>query len=408
MSVRSVAAARPSALRWIAAAVLGVGACGGSGGDAIAIDAAPPIDAGDVAAHALTGVVAYEDRRQLSNGRLATAIELRAARAISLSLIADADGAVLATTITGDNGRFALDVPAGTDGAVHLLAAAMNASAERPIRVVRRDRQVHGFGGPAFPRGAAAADLVITEASGEAEAFNVFDMAVLSHDAVRTGLAITPAPLTAVWERGSTDGTFYSGDSTIHLLGSTSDDDGYDDTVILHEIGHFFEDVVGRTDSPGGSHDGSPTDPNLAWSEGFATYWALAVKQTPFYGDSNAGGGWGYNGEATVTRAPQPAGDIGQDVAENMTTEILWDLGDAPGGDDDTLAGDHLQVEGVQPMYLRTQALRAGGEPGVDLVDFLDGFFVADGLTHCAAVRQIVVTTHAFPYDFGGPAGPCP
>ena len=77
------------------------------------IDAAPPIDAGDVAAHALTGVVAYEDRRQLSNGRLATAIELRAARAISLSLIADADGAVLATTITGDNGRFALDVPKG-------------------------------------------------------------------------------------------------------------------------------------------------------------------------------------------------------------------------------------------------------------------------------------------------------
>ena len=126
-----MAAPRPSALRWIAAAVLGVGACGGSGGDAIAIDAAPPIDAGDVAAHALTGVVAYEDRRQLSNGRLATAIELRAARAISLSLIADADGAVLATTITGDNGRFALDVPAGTDGAVHLLAAAMNASAEQ-------------------------------------------------------------------------------------------------------------------------------------------------------------------------------------------------------------------------------------------------------------------------------------
>ena len=38
----------------------------------------------------------------------------------------------------------------------------------------------------------------------------------------------------------------------------------------------------------------------------------------------------------------------------------------------------------------------------------LNGFFVAAGLTHCAAVRQIVVTTHAFPYDFGGPAGPCP
>jgi hypothetical protein len=62
----------------------------------------------------------------------------------------------------------------------------------------------------------------------------------------------------------------------------------------------------------------------------------------------------------------------------------------------------------VQPTYLRTAALRAAGEAGVDLVDFLDGFFVTDGLAHCAEVRQIVVTSHAFPYDFGGPAGACP
>ena len=32
-------------------------------------------------------------------------------------------------------------------------------------------------------------DLLITEASGVAEAFNVFDMAVLSHDAVTTRMA---------------------------------------------------------------------------------------------------------------------------------------------------------------------------------------------------------------------------
>ena len=406
MSARR-SAAIGGARRLLAAGLLVGAACGGSDEPA-AIDAAVAIDAGDVAGHTLAGLVAYEDRRQQANGRLATTIELRAARAISISLIADVDGAVLATTTTGDNGRYALEVPAGVPGPVYLLAAAMNASAERPIQVVRRDRQAPGFGGRGCARDATAADLLITEASGEAEAFNVFDMAVLSHDAVRVGLGITPQRLTAVWEKGSTDGTYYSGDRTIHLLGSANDDDGYDDTVILHEIGHFFEHVVGRTDSPGGSHDGSPTDPNLAWSEGFATYWAMAVKQIPFYGDSNAGGGWGYNGEVTVTRAPQPAGDIGQDVAENMTTEVLWDLGDASATDDDPLAGDHLRVEGVQPTYLRTAALRAAGEAGVDLVDFLDGFFVADGLTRCAEVRQIVVTSHAFPYDFGGPAGACP
>jgi hypothetical protein len=381
--------------RTIAAALLAVAACGGSDG--------PP---------SLTGVITYEDRAQLSNGRLATELVPTPARAITVSLISDADGAVLATTTTDDEGRytFAFVEPlVEPDGPVHLLAAAMNESPERPIRVVRRDRMVHGFGGETFTYDGADVDLLIPEsAAGVAEAFNVFDMAVRSADLTLGDLGVMPVPVTAIWERGSNDGTYYSGDATIHLLGAASDDDGYDDTVIVHELGHFIEDTVGRSDSPGGPHDGSPTDPNLAWSEGFATYWAMAILGAPFYGDSNSGGGWGYNADTTVTRAPAPTGELGQDVGENLTTEVLWDLGDGGSGDDDGLAGDHLSVLKVQPMYLRTAALRNIGEPGVDLVDHLDGFFLAEGNDDCAAVRQIVVTTHTFPYDFAGPAGACP
>ncbi len=382
--------------RWIGAALLATAACGGS-------SSGPP---------SLSGTISYEDRAQLPTGRLDTMIQNQPARGVSLSLINEADGAVLTTVTTDDEGRYTIEfvepLVEPTDP-VHLLAATMSMSPERPIQVVRPDRQVHGVGGEAFTfEDGTDVDLVITEASGVAPAFNVFDMAVAAHDATRTELMLTPAAVTLIWQKGSNDGTYYSGDATIHLLGAASDDDGYDDSVILHEIGHFFEDAIGRSDSPGGGHDGSPTDPNLAWSEGFSTYYAMAVKGVPFYGDSNAGGGWGYNADTAVTRAPQPTGDIGQDVGENMTTEVLWDLGDAPSGDDDQVAGDHLRVLNVQPMYLRTAALRNVGEPGVDLVDFLDGFFVADGLDRCAGVRQIVVTTHTFPYDFGGPGGRCP
>src|SRR6188474_508514 len=110
----------------------------------------------------------------------------------------------------------------------------------------------------------------------------------------------TLVALTARWSRGSNNGTYYL-NGGIFLLGATSDDDGYDDTVILHEIGHFVEDMYGRSDSPGGSHDGSPTDPNLAWSEGCSTYFGMAVRGRPFYMDSNSGGGWGYDAEETVT-----------------------------------------------------------------------------------------------------------
>ena len=90
----------------------------------------------------------------------------------------------------------------------------------------------------------------------------------------------TLVALTARWSRGSNNGTYYL-NGGIFLLGATSDDDGYDDIVILHEIGHFVEDVYGRSDSPGGSHDGSPTDPNLAWSEGCSTYFGMAVRGRP-------------------------------------------------------------------------------------------------------------------------------
>ena len=62
----------------------------------------------------------------------------------------------------------------------------------------------------------------------------------------------------------------------------------------------------------------------------------------------------------------------------------------------------------IWPDYLATATLRPVGETGADLVDFLDGWFIEQGLSSCAGVREIVNTTHAFPYDYGSSAGPCP
>jgi hypothetical protein len=90
----------------------------------------------------------------------------------------------------------------------------------------------------------------------------------------------------------------------------------------------------------------------------------------------------------------------------------LWDLGDSKSklGPDDDGVSDRTsgQVAKVQADYLRTGALRAVGTPGVDLVDFLDGWFQKQGLAACAGTRDIVTVKHAFPYDYLGPAGPCP
>ncbi len=74
--------------------------------------------------------------------------------------------------------------------------------------------------------------------------------------------------------------SFYARDNNeLYICGgvsgnvSTADTDHWDDTVILHEIGHHIENVCGTMDSPGGQHSAKyRIDPRLAWSEGWGNF----------------------------------------------------------------------------------------------------------------------------------------
>jgi len=366
------------------------------------------VDPATAGALLVSGTITYEDKPPLNDGALGP-IEPHAARGARVSVDRDSDAMVLATATVADDGTYRLRYTAMAGQMVHVMVASTSPLAARPISVTTRQRAVHGFGGASFAAApASVADVLVTDASKRAEAFNILDQLVGTMDAIRVVLGDpTPVPLVAEWEVNSNTGTYYSG-GAIHLLGRSADDDGYDDTVILHESGHYVEETQGRSDSPGGSHDGSPTDARLAWSEGFSTYWGMAVRGAPHYMDSNSMGGWGYDADSTVTVAPQPAGTLAQDVSEDMVTEDLWDLGDGNGTDDDPLDGTHTAVMRVQVDYLRSATLRAAGTTGVDLVDFLDGWFLKAGLTPCTPARTIVTVTRMFPYDYAGPAGTCP
>lgn len=58
----------------------------------------------------------------------------------------------------------------------------------------------------------------------------------------------------------------------------TADTDHFDDAVIIHELGHHVEDVCGKMDSPGGTHNGLfRIDPRLAWSEGWGNFMGANV-----------------------------------------------------------------------------------------------------------------------------------
>jgi hypothetical protein len=361
---------------------------------------------GTAGARVVSGTVRFEKKLLVTfpDGTAGRgAIVQRPARGASVAVVDDADDSVLAWALTADDGSYALRYDAAAGASVHVLAATTNPSAVRPARVVRTDDLVHGFASSSFAVAASSSiDLLVTDASSESEAFNVFDDLIEAQDQVRAVLAIAaPHPTVAIWERGSQDGTYYepTGEA-IHLLGGPGDDDGYDDAPILHEFGHSIEFNYGRFSSLGGAHNGQPVTPTLAWSEGFATYWSSVARGDSLYADTNVAGGWDYDLESSVTTA-NPSLPLDQDVSEDTVSEILWDCGDAPVPDDDPIAGTHADVLTVEKSFASSGwPATDRAATGVDLVDWLDGWLAAH-LAECAGLKTIV-NLRMFPYDFPG------
>jgi len=384
--------------RYLALALVAVIGCGGDGDDA-----PPP---GEPGHFTISGTVRYEDRPQTNSGPLG-AITPKIARGVQVAIVVDSNKAMLASTATADDGTYTLEFDAISGVPVHVLVAATSTAPNRPINVRHaRTEIIHAFGAATFNLASGTQDVLVPESSGVAQAFNIFDVLVGVVDQIPVLFpGRTPATLDAFWHDGNDDGTYYFNNG-LFLLGEASDDDGYDDTVILHESGHWIEDTIGRSDSPGGDHNGAPTNPTLAWSEGFSTYFAMAITDKPIYADSNSGGGFAFNADTSNTLA-NPNGPLEQNVSEDMVAEILWDMSDAPAADDDSVGGTHALVAGVEG-FLKFASLRAVGKQGVDLVDFLDGWFINNGLTTCAGMRALINTKHNFPYDYGSSAGACP
>lgn len=140
--------------------------------------------------------------------------------------------------------------------------------------------------------------------------------------------SFTVAPKVSVyWTKGLTPAAYY-GDSAspisffvgesgggiyqgLYILGGIEGDvcvdtDHFDNSVILHEYGHYLEYAYATSDSPGGSHNGNKViDPRLAWSEGWANYFQAAVLGRTVYRDTtrNAGCAASTDGGATYRSA---------------------------------------------------------------------------------------------------------
>jgi hypothetical protein len=138
-------------------------------------------------------------------------------------------------------------------------------------------------------------------------------------------------------------GTAFYGDDMLFLRGMEDDDtDEFDDHVVVHEWGHYFEDNFSRSDSIGGSHGlGQSLDMRLAFGEGFATALSGIGLGNPNYCDTfdfQQGSGFPINIETGV---PGVDGWFNEVTVLNLIYD-LWDT------DDDFADTDSV---GFGPIY---------------------------------------------------------
>jgi hypothetical protein len=130
---------------------------------------------------------------------------------------------------------------------------------------------------------------------------------------------------------------FSFSENEIYILGKDRvDTDEFDAHVIVHEWGHYFEQNLSRSDSPGGQHSrGDVLDPRLSFGEGYGNALSGILLPTAVYIDTlwnNAGAlsafGFDLENEPASTDDPQPGV-----FSEASVMRLLYDLVDSSPGE---------------------------------------------------------------------------
>ncbi len=249
--------------------------------------------------------------------------------------------------------------------------------------------------------------LVATPGAG-GEAFNLLDVAIMGGDYLAYLRGPGATPLLIVVFNASNPNLSSTSGNTITMARNA----GYDDTVLLHEMGHYVIDNFSKSDSPGGTHNLSDCNQNLmlAWDEGHATAWGLSVRRyfnlphCSLYVRTTGLGGAGNLQFSFDVETQQPFVCFGA-TSETTVFAALWDTMDDPSTPDETPGTDEAWdlLQGQDAAYWKDLTLYLPGATNISLEDFWDGWFhptVANG--HYPEMKSIfrAVGVEYFPDDF--------
>ncbi|WP_154813774.1 DUF5011/hyalin repeat domain-containing protein [Hellea balneolensis] len=302
-----------------------------------------------------------------TNGLNYSAISQEPARGITIEAL-DASNALLSCGVTDANGNYEVSVNSNTDVRIRARAEMMQTTGPKwdvsvidntssnalyalngslassgTVDSTRNLNAASGWGGSSYTGTRAAAPFAILNPIYDA----LQQISVIDPDVVfppnEFGWSVNNRPANGNVANGEISTSSYVGNGRVNILGAADNDtDEYDDHVVIHEWGHYFEDQLSRSDSLGGPHSGSDRlDPRVALGEGFGNALSGMITDDPFYRDSS--GSQQANGFSidVESNSASPEGWFN----EFSVQSILYDLYDSADEGADTI------TLGLGPIY---------------------------------------------------------
>ncbi len=376
----------------------------------------------------VSGTFQYQDRIWDKNGYTGATQNLPIRQA-DVEVVNASTSAILGSGRTNASGQFT--ITANASGTINLYVRVLTRTGSSPdyhITVSNNSAgtQIHAATTSTFNNHNTNSNLDVgtwvildTDGFGPAQAFTILDCAVdlwdwLSQPQVLNRFPNTSESLLIRWSTTSNlGGSYYTG-TFINISSPVSGDtDGWSDTVVLHECGHYVAHRFHQDDNTGGSHfiGDNFQDPRLSYGEGYATYLCAEVRErravvngsdahVSLYADLAMPPAVGipgalefsYDFEVGAFGNGTSLGQIGQ-ANETNVTSALWDLIDgaatpdeSTGSDDDTIDDTGSDVWDVLLGYMA---------PLPDAVtityeDFVQGWKTVFGPAYLAAAFDFI------------------
>jgi len=253
-------------------------------------------------------------------------------------------------------------------------------------------------------------DISIDQKAG---AFNVFDVLREGYDLVRLQTGRELGELRAFWMTGAdTTDTIYCSPSlyesgictelqSVSVQGKDSDRDEFDDMVILKEFFKFALNKLARDSHPGGTVDGRRDDHRKAWSEGVAEFFASDTLSSRYYVNSRPFGVYVVD-DLEGMPSPFAIAVKGAKLSPYLVSAFLWDLSDSNNEEWDLVDRMRNGIYDVLFTYFPSTNYADRGAVGVDLGDFVDGWFCREWGAQ-DQVRSLLADHYDFEYAFDGP-----